>query len=312
MSRAGLPDLTAFAAVAEHGSFRAAARALEVTPSALSHTMRALEARLGVRLFNRTTRSVALTEAGQALLQRVGAPLAALKDAVEEIVAARERPSGSIRISSAESGAAMLIRNVLPAFLESYPDIQVEFVIDGRMIDIVAEGFDAGVRLLEAVPQDMVAARFGPDMRLVAIASPAYLAQHERPAVPTDLLRHRCIRFRFDSGTIYRWELGQADRSVNVDVNGPMTLGNVNLMVEAALNGIGIAWVPEDLVVSHIAAGRLINLLPAWSPAFPGFCLYYPANRHPPTALRLFAQAVRDWSYQQTRTNAQPTPASVR
>jgi DNA-binding transcriptional LysR family regulator len=296
MPRPVLSELTAFIAIAEQRSFRAAARLLEVSPSALSHSMRGLEARLGVRLFNRTTRSVALTESGEQLLRRARPAMADLEDAVTEVAAGRDRPTGSIRISCAESGAQALVREVLPGFLASYPEIQVEFIVDGRMVDIVADGFDAGIRLLEAVPRDMIAVRFGPDMRMIAIATPAYVSEHGTPLVPHDLARHRCIRFRFDSGTIYRWDLEHRGKCINVDVPGPLTLGNTTLMIEAALSGIGIAWVPEDRVIEHLASGRLVQLLADWSPYFPGFCLYYPANRHPPTALRLFAQAVRDWA----------------
>lgn len=295
MLRTGLTDLTAFIAIAEHGSFRSAARVLEVTPSALSHTMRGMEARLGVRLFNRTTRSVALTEAGQMLLRRVRSPMAELEEAIDALMSARDRPSGSLRISTAEFGASLLIRQVLPKFLASYPDIHIEFVVDGRMVDIVAEGFDAGVRLLEAVPQDMVAARFGPDLRMVAVASPEYLARRGVPKAPHDLLKHQCIRFRFDSGTIYRWDFQRRGKTANVDVQGQLTVGNAHLMIDAALAGIGIAWVMEEHVTGHLNAGRLIQVLSEWSPVFDGLCLYYPANRHPPAALRLFAQAVRDW-----------------
>ncbi len=296
MLRAGLSELTAFIAIAEQRNFRAAAGALGVSPSALSHAMRNLEARLGVRLLNRTTRSVALTEAGEQLLRRVRPAVADLEDAVNEVASARNRPSGSIRISASENAARPLVRHVLPDFLAAYPDIHVEFVVDTRLVDIVADGFDAGIRLLEDVPRDMIAIRFGPDMRFVAVASPAYLSRHALPKTPHDLTQHRCIRFRFESGALYRWDLERRGRAAKVNVDGPLTLGNLNLMVEAALAGIGIAWVPENLVAELIAAGRLVHLLPEWSPSLSGLCLYYPANRHPPTALRLFAQAVREWA----------------
>ncbi|HZZ09666.1 MAG TPA: LysR family transcriptional regulator [Paraburkholderia sp.] len=298
MLRAGLSELTAFVAIAEQRSFSAAARVLGVSPSALSHAMRGLEARLDVRLFNRTTRSVALTEAGEQLLRRVGPAIADLEDAVNEAASARDRPSGSIRISASESSAKAIVRNVLPDFLAAYPDIHVEFVVDTRLVDIVADGFDAGIRVLEDVPRDMIAIRIGDDMRFAAVASPDYLARHEAPQAPHDLAKHRCIRFRFESGALYRWDLEQHGKTASVDVDGPMTLGNINLMVEAALAGIGIAWVPESVVAEHLAAKRLVQVLAAWSPSFAGLCLYYPANRHPPTALRLFAQAVRDWAAQ--------------
>jgi DNA-binding transcriptional LysR family regulator len=296
MPRAGLSELTAFIAIAEHRSFRAAARTLGVSPSALSHSMRGLEERINVRLFNRTTRSVALTEAGEQLLRRVGPAVADLEDAVNEVASTRDRPSGSIRISASELSARPLVRHVLPEFLAAYPDIHVEFVVDTRLVDIVADGFDAGIRVLQDVPRDMIAIRFGPDMRFAAVASPEYLSRHEPPKAPHDLKQHRCIRFRFDSGALYRWDLEHRGKTAGIDVDGPMTLGNLNLMVEAALAGIGIAWIPEYQVAEHLASGRLVHLLPEWSPSFPGTCLYYPANRHPPIALRLFVQAVREWA----------------
>ncbi|MGF6650938.1 DNA-binding transcriptional LysR family regulator [Paraburkholderia youngii] len=299
LPRAGLAELTAFITIAEQRSFSAAARVLGLSPSALSHAMRNMESRLDVRLFNRTTRSVALTEAGEQLLRRVRPALADLDDAVGEVTAARNRPSGTIRISASEASAKQLVRHVLPDFFARYPEIHVEFVVDSRLVDIVAEGFDAGIRVLEDVPRDMIAVRFGRDMRLVAAASPEYLARHPAPKAPHDLMRHRCIRFRFESGTLYRWDLTHRGKSASIDVDGPMTLGNVNLMVEAALAGIGIAWVPLDHVAEHVASGRLVQLLPEWSPIFVGLCLYYPANRHPPTALRLFAEAVRAWGERQ-------------
>jgi DNA-binding transcriptional LysR family regulator len=301
MSRAGLSELTAFVAIAQQRSFSAAARALGVSPSALSHAMRGLEARLAVRLFNRTTRSVALTEAGEQLLRRVGPAIADLEDAVNEVSASRDVPSGSIRISASESSAKALVRHVLPDFLAAYPKIHVEFVVDTRLVDIVADGFDAGIRVLADVPRDMVAVRFGPDIRFAAVASPEYLARHTLPTAPHDLMQHRCIRFRFESGALYRWDLEYQGKSASIDVDGPMTLGNLNLMIEAALAGIGIAWVPDYLMAEHLGSGRLVQVLPEWSPSFPGLCLYYPANRHPPAALRLFAQAVRDWARQRER-----------
>jgi len=294
--RTGLPELTAFVEIAEQQSFSRAARSLGVSPSALSHTIRNLEAKLDVRLFNRTTRSVALTEAGEQMLLRVRPAMADLEDAVNEAASARNRPSGSIRISASESAARLLIRHVLPEFLKRYPDISVEFVVDTRLVDIVADGFDAGIRVLEDVPRDMIAIRFGPEMRFAAVASPEYLSDRTLPKTPRDLKQHNCIRFRFESGSLYRWDLQYRGKSASVDVEGQLTLGNLNLMVEAALDGIGIAWVPEHLVVDHVNSGRLVHLLPEWSPTFPGLCLYYPANRHPPTALRLFAEAIREWA----------------
>lgn len=295
MLRAGLSELTAFVAIAEQRSFRAAARALAVSPSALSHSMRSLEARLGVRLFNRTTRSVALTEAGEHLLRRVGPALGDLENAVDEVATAQNRPTGSVRINASETSTRILIRNVLPEFLQRYPDIHVEFVTETRLIDIVADGFDAGIRVFDDVPRDMIAVPFGPDMRFIAVASPDYLARHPAPMRPADLMQHRCIRYRFESGEMFRWDFQSNGKTSSLDVEGPMTLGNLNSMIEAALAGIGVAWAPESLVGEHLASGRLVALLRDWSVSLPGLALYYPANRHPPAPLRLFVQAVRDW-----------------
>jgi DNA-binding transcriptional LysR family regulator len=233
--------------------------------------------------------------------RRIRPAIVDIEEAVNEAASARSRPSGSIRISAAEAGARPLVRHVIPDFLAAYPDIHVEVVVDTRLVDIVADGFDAGIRILDDVPRDMIAIRFGPEMRFAAVASPEYLSRHEPPKTPQDLGRHRCIRFRFASGALYRWNLERRGRSVNIDVDGPMTLGNTNLMVDAALAGIGIAWIPQYQLGEHFASGRLVHLLPEWSPSLPGLCLYYPANRHPPTALRLFTQAVREWA------NRQPT-----
>lgn len=296
MLRADLTELTAFMTIADKRSFRGAAGVPGVSPSALSHAIRNLEKRLDVRLFNRTTRSVALTEAGEQFLRRVRPALTDLQDAVNEAGSAHERPSGTVCISAAEAGARPLIRHMLPAFLATYPDIHVEFVVDTRFVDIVADGFDAGIRVLEDVPRDMIAIPFGGDWRFMAVAAPTYLAGRDMPQTPQDLLQHRCIRFRFTSGALYLWDLERDGREANIDVQGPMTLGNTNLMLEAALSGIGIAWLPESMVAEHLAAGRLVQILPEWAHSFPGACLYYPANRHPPTALRLFAQALRDWT----------------
>jgi DNA-binding transcriptional LysR family regulator len=296
MPRAAISELSAFVSIAQHRSFRAAASAIGVTPSALSHTIRALEERLQVRLFNRTTRSVALTNAGEQLLRRVAPAIHEREEAVDEVSSAQHRPSGSVRISCSEIGARTLVQRVLPSFLKRYPDIHVEFVVDTRLVDIVAQGFDAGIRVFDDVPRDMIAVRFGPDMRLVAIASPGYINECGTPIVPDDLLKHRCIRFRFESGALYLWELENKGKRHVLDVKGPMTLGNLNLMVDAALRGIGVAWVPLSMVEQLLSSGDLVQLLPECGLTLPGLSLYYPANRHTPTALHLFANAVRDWA----------------
>jgi DNA-binding transcriptional LysR family regulator len=299
MIRAGLPELTAFVAIAEHRSFSGAARMLGVSPSALSHSMRGLEARLELRLFNRTTRSVALTEAGEQLFLRVQPLLGDLESAVNDVTSERNTPSGLIRLSASESSFKLLIRNVIAPFLQDNPQIHIECVTDSRLVDIVADGFDAGIRLFDDVPRDMIAVRFGPDVRFAAVASPEYLSRTPAPLAPHDLKAHRCIRFRFASGTLFRWDFGHSGQSASLDVDGPMTMDNINLMTDAALAGIGIAWVPEHQVEEHLQAGRLVHLLPDWGPYYPGACLYYPANRHPPMALRMFVEALREWAHLQ-------------
>lgn len=298
MLRADLPGLTAFIAIAEQRSFSGAARVLGVSSSALSHSMRNLEARLEMRLFNRTTRSVSLTEAGEQLLNGVRPLMTDLANVVNEVTSARITPSGSLRISASEASIRPLIRHVVPDFVAQYPQIQIEFVADGKLQDIVGDGFDAGIRLFDDVPRDMIAIRFGEDLRFAAVASPDYLARHTAPRVPQDLKSHRCIRFRFSSGGLFRWDFKRGEQNVSLDVEGQLTMDNINLMVEAALAGVAIAWVPQSVVTEHLREGRLVQVLEEWSPNYSGLCLYYPANRHPPIALRLFAQAVRDWANQ--------------
>ncbi len=301
MIRADLPELTSFIAIAEQRSFSAAARILGVSPSALSHSMRNLEARLEMRLFNRTTRSVALTEAGEQLLNGVRPLIADLANVVNEVTSSRATPSGSIRISASELSLRPLIRHVVPDFTRRYPQIHIEFVVDSTLQDIVGDGFDAGVRLFDDVPRDMIAVGFGPDLQFAAVASPEYLERYPLPQTPQDLKNHRCNRFRFTSGGLFRWDFKRGDQSASLDVEGGITLDNVNLMVEAALAGIGVSWVPLSLVAEHLQAGRLVQMLAEWSPTYSGLCLYYPANRHPPMALRLFVQAVREWAGQEPR-----------
>lgn len=307
MAQAGLSELTVFIAIAEQRSFRAAARVLGMSPSASSHAIRSLEAKLSARLFNRTTRSVALTAAGEQLLHRVRPVMADLQDAMDEAASAQNRPTGTIRISASETAALPLLRHVLPGFLDRYPDVRVEFVVDSRFIDIVANGFDAGIRLYDDVPRDMIAVRFQPVMVLGTVASPEYLRRHGAPEVPRDLAHHRCLRFRFESGAFLEWEFIRRGENAHVDVDGSLTLGNWNLIVEAALAGIGVAWLPLERISEQLAAGRLVRLLPEWSPSFPGLSLYYPANRHLPVALRLFVEAVRDWAEQLFAPLAMPS-----
>ncbi len=293
MAKPALADLTALAAIVAHRSFRKAADELGLSRSTLSHQMRALEAGLGVRLLHRTTRSVSPTEAGRRLVERLRPVLRELDGALAEIDAARSRPAGTLRINANETAARLLLGSVVPAFLARYPDMSLDLVTEGRLIDIVAEGFDAGVRLGEAVPQDMVAVRLGPDTRFVAVAAPAYLSQHPPPQTPDGLENHACIRVRLPSGKLYRWEFEKYGQALTVDVPGPLTLDHIGLMADAAEAGLGIAYVPEQAVRSRIDRGTLATVLEDWCPFIPGLCLYYPGHRHVPSGLRAFIEVLQ-------------------
>ncbi|KNC91405.1 LysR family transcriptional regulator [Trabulsiella odontotermitis] len=287
-------DLKAFMAVAEQRSFRRAADFSGVTRSTLSHAIRGLEARLGVRLLHRTTRSVSLTEAGEELLRRISPHLTGLEQALEEIADTRGQVLGTLRINGGEEAIHLLMQTIVPAYLARYPGVSLDLVVDGRLVDIVAEGFDAGIRLAEDVPADMVAVRFGDDVRFLAVASPSYLAQHAAPATPDDLAQHRCIRQRLPSGKRYRWEFSRHGQSIAVDVPGTLTLNSSPLMVDAAIKGLGIAYVPDVHVRSALADGRLVTVLEPWCPPIPGLCLWFPANRHMPASLRALIDIIKE------------------
>lgn len=293
MAKPTLADLTALAAIVAHRSFRKAANELGVSPSTLSHLMRALEASMGVRLLHRTTRSVSPTEAGQRLVERLRPVLRDLDGALAEVEAVRSRPGGTLRINANETAARLLLGSVVPAFLARYPDMALDLVTDGRLIDIVAEGFDAGVRLGEAVPQDMIAVRLGGDTRFVAVAAPAYLSARPPPQTPDGLKDHACIRVRMPSGKLYRWEFERHGQALTVDVPGPLTLDHIGLMADAAEAGLGIAYVPEQAVRSRIGRGTLATVLDDWCPSIPGLCLYYPGHRHVPPGLRAFIEVLQ-------------------
>jgi DNA-binding transcriptional LysR family regulator len=294
VSRPTLNELAAFAAVAEHRSFRKAADAIGVSRSALSHALLGLEQNLGVRLLNRTTRSVSLTDAGAHLLAGIRPVLRDLDTALDRLAEARGAPAGTLRINANKSAARLLLREVVPQFLSRYPDVELDLVSDGRLVDIVATGFDAGIRLAEDVPQDMIAVKIGGDVRFVTVASPAYLAGQAAPATPDDLRLHRCIRHRLPSGKRYRWEFSKHGEEMIVDVPGALTLDDNDLMVQAAANGLGIAYVPESFARSGLESGRLVFVLSDWCPPIPGLTLYYPGNRHVPSALRAFIDVLKE------------------
>lgn len=274
--------------MAKHRSFTRAADALGLSRSALSHAVLSLERQLGQRLLHRTTRSVAPTEAGASLLRRIGPVLADLDRALDGFGEDLGSLSGTLRINASETAARLLLQDTVPAFLARHPRMALDLVVDGRLVDIVAHGFDAGIRFAEAVPQDMVAVPFGGPARFVAVASPAYLSDHGTPLTPDDLHRHRCIRHRMPSGRSYRWEFERHGQESAVEVPGALTLNHNGLMVEAAAAGLGIAYVPEQAARTLLRAGRLAVVLDAWSPPVAGLCLYYAGHRHIPAGLRAF------------------------
>ena len=293
MARPTLTDLTALVAVAEHRSFRKAADELGVSRSSLSHAIAALERNLGARLLHRTTRSVAPTEAGERLLRRLTPVLRDLDQAIDGVADDGGHPSGTLRINGGEEAMRQLLRLVVPGFLKRYPHVSLDLVTDGRLIDIVEHGFDAGLRLAEAVPQDMIAVPLSEDFRFLAVAAPSYLAKAGRLLTPDDLRHHQCIRQRLPSGKLYRWEFEKLGQEIAIDVTGAMTLDHTMLMIEAAAAGIGIAYVPETAARPWLQAARLIALLEDWSPPVGGLRLYYSGHRHVPASLRAFIDVMK-------------------
>ena len=297
MKNPSTADLSIFLSIAQHLSFSRAAVDLGLTPSALSHSLRALENRLGVRLFNRTTRSVALTEAGERLYGRLKPAFRDIEDALEDLNHFRDKPSGNLRITSGRQACELVLLPIASEFLQAYPDIRLEVVESDALLDIVAAGFDAGVRFGNRLEADMVSLPIGPDLRSVVVGSPAFFQRHPAPQQPEDLHALPCIRHRFPSGSMYRWEFERGGIEQEIDVNGPLTLGDVSLMVGPALQGLGLAYVFEDMVSEHLAAGRLVQVLADWCPYYPGLHLYYPSRRHVPAPLKAFidfARNVRD------------------
>ena len=294
MPRENLNDLVAFLAVAKERSFTKAAAQLGVSQSALSHTVRGLEERLGLRLLTRTTRSVAPTEAGERLmrvsaprLEEIDAELAALGDL-------RDRPSGTIRITAHDHAVRAVLWPALRTLLPEYPDIKVEIVVDYGLTDIVAERYDAGVRSGEMVAKDMVAVRIGPDMRSAVVGAPSYFANRPRPKTPRDLTAHACINLRLPThGGLYTWEFEKGGRELRVRVEGQFIFNETTLMLEAALAGFGLTYVPEDTVRAHLADGRLVRVLADWCPPYAGYHLYYPSRRQPTPAFTLLINALR-------------------
>ena len=294
MRRDEMADLTAFLAVAEARSFTQAAVKLGMSQSALSQIVRRLEERLGLRLLTRTTRSVAPTEAGERLLRTLAPALHDLDASIAALSELREKPAGTIRITSVEHATETILWPVLREFLHSYPDINVEVVSDYALTDIAAEGFDAGVRLGEHVDKDMIAVRIAPDFRHAIVGSPSYFETNERPNVPQDLVGHPCINLRLSATRgHYIWEFEKRGRQPRVRVDGPVAFNTIAMMREAALDGFGLVNLPEDYVEPHVAAGQLTRVLEDWCPLYPGYHLYYPSRRHPTPAFSLLVEALR-------------------
>ncbi len=294
MAQENLNDIIAFLAVANESSFTRAAAKLGVSQSALSHTIRGLEERLGLRLLTRTTRSVAPTESGERLIRTVGPRLEEIDAELTALSELREKPAGTIRITTGEHAAEAIIWPALAKLLPRYPEIKVELTVDYGLTDIVAERYDAGVRLGEQVAKDMIAVRIGPDFRMAVVGAPSYFERRSRPHKPQDLTALDCINIRLPTyGGIYAWEFEKRGRMLKVRVEGQLVFNNMALRLNAVLAGLGLAYLPEDQVQTHLADGRLIRVLADWCPPFSGYHLYYPSRRQPAPAFALLVEALR-------------------
>lgn len=294
MQRQDLNDMLFFMAVAEERSFTRAAARLGTSQSSLSHTIKRLEERLGLRLLSRTTRSVSPTEAGERLLRSLAPRIQDIESEVDALMAFRDKPSGAVRITLSDHALQWVVWPRLKPMLLDYPDIHVEFDINNGFRNIVEERFDAGVRLGESVDKDMIAVRISPDWRLVVVASPAYLARHATPQMPQDLVGHNCINHRqVTSGGLYAWEFARDGRELRVRVEGQLTFNSTLAMIDAAISGLGVAYLPESQVTRHIASGRLVQVFDDWSPMFDGYFLYYPSRRQNSPAFAVVMNALR-------------------
>src|SRR6266566_4769009 len=295
MQRGNLDDLLAFVAVGRERSFTKAAAKLGVSQSALSHTIRELEERLGVRLLTRTTRSVAPTEAGERLLRTVAPRFEEIEAELDAVSELREKPAGTIRITAIDYAAYTILWPKLTKFLREYPDIKVEIIVDYGLTDIVAQRYDAGVRAGEQVAQDMIAVRIGPDMRMAVVGAPSYFRNRSEPKRPQELIGHNCINLRLPThGGLYAWEFEKGSRELKVRVEGQMTFNSATQMLNAALAGYGLAYVPEGMVQPHLAKGRLKRVLADWCQPYSGFHLFYPSRRQSSAAFNLVVGALRE------------------
>lgn len=310
MRRDELGDLAAFLAVAEERSFTRAAARLGTSQSALSHTVRRLEARLGLRLLTRTTRSVAPTEAGERLLETLRPAFDEIDARLAALSELRDKPAGTIRITTGQHAAETILWPALLRLLPHYPDVRVELSVDQALTDIVAERYDAGVRLGEQVARDMIAVRIGPDMRMAVVGAPAYFATRPKPKTPHDLTHHTCINLRFPTlGGLYAWEFEKDGRALNVRVDGPLVFNVMPMILKAATDGFGLAFVLEDQAAPLIADGRLVRVLADWCPPFPGYHLYYPSRRQLTPAFALLVESLR---YRGSRSASQARRRNVR
>lgn len=296
MSGPGLSDLDAVIAVARRASFRAAALDLGMSTTALSKAVGKLEANLGVRLFNRTTRSVSLTDAGRVFIEQAGPALQDLRGAMEAARAQGATPSGTLRINAFATAAREILSPLVFEFLRRYPKVHVDLVTEGRLVDIVAEGFDLGVRVADLVPSDMIAVSLGQPQRYAVVGSAAYLKEHGRPRVPPDLLHHKCIRIRLPNGALFRWQFQKREHKAQIDVTGPITLDEATLARSAVLESVGLGFFMEQDVRADIEAGRLVRVLEDWTPPFAGLCLYYPGRRNLSATLQAFIALAREES----------------
>ncbi|MDI9222269.1 LysR substrate-binding domain-containing protein [Pantoea sp. EA-12] len=293
MRRPSWQELQAIKTLSEQRSFRRAAEMLGLKRSSLSHLVKTLEHNLGVQLFQRTTRSVSLTDAGQQLLDRLAPLLNEMDEVLHDVSARRQQHAGTLRISASDAAITVLLEKVVPDFSRDYPNIQLDFAAQGALVDITAAGFDAGIRLVEDVPQDMVAIHLGGPLSFMTVAAPAYLAAHPLVQQPQDLLQQQCIRHRLPSGKRYRWEYEKAGERCEIDVPGIITLDNNALMTSAAISGLGIAYVPSLYAEMALQSGQLVELLADWRVQSAGMALWFPPNQHQSMALRLFIDALK-------------------
>lgn len=280
-----LSVLSAFLTVAEERSFTRAAKQLNISTSGLSHAIRRLEEKIGVRLLTRTTRSVSPTDAGEQLLAHLRPALADIRGTLTSLSGLQTRPVGRVRLLCPRLAAKTVLASRLGRFALDYPDVELDITTDDGRVDLVSAGFDAGIQFGEYIAQDMVAVRVSPDLRPAIVAAPAYFASHAKPTAPRDVLQHRCIGFRHRGESKYRWEFDKGDQSLAISVSGSLNVDDLDLVIQAAVDGAGLAWVAEDRIAQHLATGELVRVLEDWCPPFPGFFLYYPSRKQQPAAL---------------------------